>query len=100
MLIRISGAMTKVDLSTMGYVWKLDKPEPAWGDRSVMRRERVFHIYDMYETNLAGGFVDTVLKQVVSNTYVEEVLDTVKDRFVGCVNALETYAVYLFTVTE
>ena len=40
-------------------------------------------MYDVYERNLAGGLVDTVSKLVVSNMYVEEVLDTVKDRLLG-----------------
>ena len=88
MLIYTSGSMASIDLSAMAFVWRLDRPEPAWGNRSTMTTERVFHMYDVYERNLAGGLVDTVSKLVVSNMYVEEVLDTVKDRFVGCAIAL------------
>ena len=87
MLIRISGAMTCVDLSTMVYVWRLEGPEPAWDDRLALTTERVFHLHHVYEANLSGGFIESVLKIIVSNTYVEEVLDTVKERFIGCVLA-------------
>ena len=76
-------------VSTMSYVWRLEGPEPAWDDRLALTTERVFHPYHVYEANLAGGFIDSVLKIIVSNTYVDEVLDTVKERFIGCALALK-----------
>ena len=85
MLIRVSGTMTLVDLPTMGYVWRLERPEQASDDRLALTTERIFHLHHVYEANLADGFIDSMSKIIVSNMYVEEVLDTVKERFIGCV---------------
>lgn len=85
MLIRITGSMTSLNLSSMAYVWRLENSEPASDNYSTFEKERIFPLYEVYNANLAGGLVDSVLKIIVCENYVEEVLDTVKDRFIGYV---------------
>ena len=88
MLIRMSGVMSYFNLSTMSFKWSLENPEPAQGDRSSLTTERVFNIDNVAETYLAGKYVDMVSKFVSCTMYIEEVLDTVEDQFIGCVLAL------------
>ena len=56
------------------------------GDGSSLNAERVSKTYSY----IAGGFVDTISKFILCtmDKYVEEVLDAMKDQFIGCVLAL------------
>ena len=74
----------------MEFNWRIKNIEHTQGDSFslLLMAERGFNAYNVAEAYLTSGFVDTVCNFVSCTMYIEEVLDTVGDRFIRCVLAL------------
>ena len=82
MLIRLSGAISSLNLTTMSFMFRLEDQGSSLRERCSMPTERVFYLSDLIEIYLTGGFFDLISKFISCTMYIEEVIDTLKDQFI------------------